>query len=495
MFPSPLVHLEELHNSFVAVVAVQIQPILKMPNGFLASLNAREQRDEYIRQINSFIQSIFHNFDLTSITLRYIYMPVDNKKTPFVISCLLRADGGTTQEATDRIRHVWEDFVACFPHTLYTLVPILDEQLFSRIYNPISHKKVEIVEIRKLEDITPTKYVAAGDFFYSVKPISAQYVSIEDALQFISQQHAPFVISICLWPTYLTDEEYHLINQVAGELHKFATGFSMRMYSGTTVFEPDLNARTCFERYTSLLKNSDSLAQFRIQVVSSQPIAPFVVKSIAKTFCLDYQLEFLTDENRDKAIWTYRFLDPRPIWGGSEIWDDEDAPSSLRRLSYLANFDEMLRLFRLPILFHERKPGTVVFAERIEHMGDKNFTIQGDVNAPMQVTFDKVFGDITQSLEASPILSQPNLKQLLILLEELKSQLKFAPSEKAEDVKNVTNRVQKISEELKSAKPNKDDLEYHGRQLVKASENLSQILPNVLDIAGRIVKFILTLSL
>ena len=62
------------------------------------------------------------------------------------------------------------------------------------------------------------------------------------------------------------------------------------------------------------------------------------------------------------------------------------------------------------------------------------------------------------------------------------------------EIEIISNRVQKLTDELQTQKPEKDDLEYHGNKLIKAAENLKQITPSILNIAGRIVKFIITLS-
>ena len=495
---TPFIHFESFPDRTAAIIAAQIQPNLHTKDGSLASLNLTEQRSEYIRQINEHVQSLFKNFALTSIALRYIYVPsTEEQGSQFVIACLLRSDGEDKEQATQRIYHAWNEYVSAFPHVLYSLSPIADKQVFATIYQPIDPNIAEIVEIRKLEDVVPTKYLAAGEYYYSIKPINSSYTPIEDTLKFINQQKAPFVLNICFWPSCLEEEEEYAIRQVTGELYKFATGFSVRLYGGQTIFEPDINAEICYKRYASLIENAESLAQFRVQIISSRKISDQLVTPIARTLFHDYELEYVSDENHAEATWTYLFLDPRPIWGGGFVWDTESPPNSLRRVAYLANPKETLKLFRLPIPFHERKSDTtIVFAERIEHVGDKNFTVHGNiVNSSIVANIDNMFGEIEQTLKASSSINQADMRYILSLLEEMRDILQKVPSEKATDAEVVAKRAQKLSEELTAKKPDKDDLEHHGRLLIKAAENLKQVMPSVLEIAGRIVKFILTFAL
>lgn len=498
MLNMPLVHLEYFEDGVTAFVSAQIKPNFQVKDSSLASLNLEEQRKEYIRQINVCAQSLFKNFTLSSLALRYIYVPsAVDEKSQFIIACLLRSDGKDKNQVIQRIRQSWNVYVSAFPHKLYSLIPITDKQEFTAVYQPVDPNEAEIIEIRKFEDVVPTKYVAAGEYYYSVKPISSPYASIEDALKFVGRQKVPLVINICFHPTYLNEEEKYVISQITGELHKFASGFSVGLYGGQTVFEPDVNAEICLRRYISLLENSNSLAQFRVQVISSDRIPNEIVTSVARTLCHNYQLEFADDEEFMEAIGTYLLLDPTSIWGGSFIWNTENSPNSLRRISYIVTPDEILRLFRLPVLFHEQETSTtIVFAERIEHMGDKSFTVHGDVvNSSITANIHKLFGDIEQNVRVSSSLKESDVHHILNLLDEMRNAMEKIPSERASEAEAVAKRAQKLTRELRAERPEKEDLEHHGRLLVRAAENLKQVAPTVLEIARRVVKFVLTLTI
>lgn len=494
---NPAIHFEYFNDGVAAIIAAQIKPKQQIADTAITSLDAQGQRSEYIQEINYCVEGILKNTSLTSVALRYIFTPSNNNKTPqFNIVCLIRSDGQDANQAKQKVHHAWNEFENTFPQKLYLLTLVTQKHVLEKIRQPINLEKAEIIELRKYEDIVPVKYVAAGEYYYSVKAISSRYKPIEDLLLTTKEHNDPFVINICFLPTHLTNDEDYTIRQIQGQLHNFAVGFSTQLHSGTIVFEPDLNAEICLDRYIPLVENAASLAQFKIQIIAQKTLPQHTISSIAQNLCHDYQLEFVTEEHKEKAIWTYLLLDPTPLWGGNPIWDSEAPPHSLRRISHLITPDEMLRLFRLPILFHKQKSApSIVFAERIEHMGDKNFSIHGNVtNSAIVANVDQTFGNITQELKASSSLSSPDLAHILDLLGEMQQALKSVPNEWESEIEDINKRVQKLTDELQAEKPEKDDLEYHGRKLIKAAENLKKITPAILDIAGRIVKFIITLS-
>lgn len=495
---NPAIHLEFFNNGVAAIIAAQINPKQKISDTGITSLNAQEQRNEYIQEINYCVQGILNNSSITSIALRYIFTKIqDETDFQFNIVCLIRIDGKDTEQVKEKVYLAWEEFASTFPQKMYYLTLISDKNVLEKIRHPIDLDMAEIVELRKYEDVAPVKYVAAGEYYYSVQGISSKYKPIEDVLNKTGKHNIPFVINICFSPTHLTDDEYYTIQQIQGQLHKFATGFSVQLHSGRTIFEPDINAKICLERYIPLLTNASSLVQFRVQIISQGALPKHIISLIGQNICNDYQIEVAAPKYREEAISTYLMLDPTPLWGGSSIWNTETAPNSLKRISYLITPDEMLRLFRLPILFHKQNSmPSIIFTERIEHMGDKNFTVQGNiVNSAIVANVDQVFKKITQELTASSNFGSSDLEHILSLFDEMKKALKGVPSEWETEVNKINNRVQKLVDELQAEKPEKDDLKYHGNKLVKAAENLKQIAPAVLNIASRIIKFITTLSL
>ena len=171
---------------------------------------------------------------------------------------------------------------------------------------------------------------------------------------------------------------------------------------GQQCFKLDPAAQLCFLRYEHFFKNSRPLFQYKIQIVTPGSIPKHILNTIASNLNHNSNLEYATEVDKAEAIQTYAYLDPYLIWGGSYIWESEDAPHSLRRLSHLVDLDEALAICKLPIPFHEGKATTIMHVERIERMENNTLSVQGDVNAPIIANFDKVFGNVSQILENSP---------------------------------------------------------------------------------------------
>ena len=80
------------------------------------------------------------------------------------------------------------------------------------------------------------------------------------------------------------------------------------------------------------------------------------------------------------------------------------------------------------------------------------------------------------------------------MLNNMRDALEKVSADRAAEVNAVTARLQKLVEELKADQPIKEDLEHHSQLLVKAAEKLKDVAPLVLEIAGRVVGFIASLT-
>lgn len=75
------------------------------------------------------------------------------------------------------------------------------------------------------------------------------------------------------------------------------------------------------------------------------------------------------------------------------------------------------------------------------------------------------------------------LKQLIA---DLNAALQQAPPDKAQDAEQVAKRAEAAVAEIAKPKPDKEDAAYSLSRLKKAAENLDQVLPIVVTIAGKI---------
>lgn len=456
MRTNPFVYLENFGEVSIGLIGMQVEPRLRIDDNSFNGLNIKEQREVYLRRIGDVLRCLHESSVITSICLRYHYFPdAVNVQSQFAIFLLVRVDGNSELEARYKAEVGWKEITNSFPLGLYILRPIVDEREFYLVHTPIRISDAEIIEVRKSEEVTPPMYVAAGDYYYHTSTISSTHAPVETVLEIVSQSQAPLLVSICLSPTRLSYEEIASINQVVGLLNRFSNGFSVRMLSGTTMFEADPNALVCLEKYMYLVANVQNLFQYRLQIISSEPVPPHLVSGIAAHLSGKYSIQRPSSEHSEDAQWTYEFLDPYPIWGGHSLWLTEDAPQSLRRISYLVSLEEALQLFKLPIRYHERETKRTIYAgtyvERMEQVTSKfeisNSTIgmiaEGGIKDVEAITVNvgtleskgdaevaKAMEAVTQAVLNSVEISQDAQRDLLEQLTELSQQATLPPEKR-----------------------------------------------------------------
>jgi len=92
-----------------------------------------------------------------------------------------------------------------------------------------------------------------------------------------------------------------------------------------------------------------------------------------------------------------------------------------------------------------------------------------------------------QTVGAAANVEPSAQKQLQELLEQLQSELKQVPPDKASDAQAVATMAKQVVEEATKAQPNKTMVQITGDGLKKAAENIGAVMPKVLEIAGLIV--------
>jgi len=468
-------------------------------NRSLSSLNVMAQNDFYQQAINKFLIAISDLQELDTITLRYIYDP-DRIGNQFIFVCLLSVVSEQRYLIEERMKNSWEQFCLVFPRNLYSLIPAVDFASFNYFYLPIEPENIVISEIRKKEDISRPKYLAtAAEYYYSPIPIQGSYNQIEQILDIIKSANNKFLVNIILSPTGFTVEEEEIIDQVIAVLARFSEGFIQHGLSGSIIFEPDQNARICLQRFYKLAQNAANLFQFKIQLISSNSNVRKIMEALSKTIATNSFLCFPENEEQLKlARHTYKNNTPYPLWGGNVVWDGkplwetENAPTILRRISHLLTLDEAIIVFRLPTVFHERPPQTpiVTIIEKVDHMGDNKVEIHGNNYGSLQIAFDKVFGDMIQNLKTGAISHNHDVSKLIEMLQSLQNELKLADQANATELKGVSDRVQKLLDNLNSESLDKEDIDYNGNKLVTAAEKIKGVAPKILEIALGIVKFI-----
>lgn len=120
--------------------------------------------------------------------------------------------------------------------------------------------------------------------------------------------------------------------------------------------------------------------------------------------------------------------------------------------------------------------------------------IEGDIQAGSYVNGDQVIGgDYTvnaQGMVQNNRLTGEGMEVLETLLEQLRAELAKVPSEHAPEAQYVEQKADQVVAEATSANPKWWQIQIEGEALRKAAENLRDVTPIVLTIAGQIVAFI-----
>ena len=106
------------------------------------------------------------------------------------------------------------------------------------------------------------------------------------------------------------------------------------------------------------------------------------------------------------------------------------------------------------------------------------------------VNIDSMLEQVTQTIGSASHFDDSVKKQVKELIEQLKAELQKAPTEKKEEAEAVAESAKALVEAGAKSQPNKATVQITAEGLKKAAENIAGVMPNVLTIAGGIVKTI-----
>jgi ElaB/YqjD/DUF883 family membrane-anchored ribosome-binding protein len=127
-------------------------------------------------------------------------------------------------------------------------------------------------------------------------------------------------------------------------------------------------------------------------------------------------------------------------------------------------------------------------------MGDK-ITFNGDIQKStigIRSTFT-IMTNVGKSVDTIPTDDQAARAELQHLIEQLSQVLEKVPESKKDEAEAVAASAQTLVENAKAEKPNKALLQISGEGLKKAAENLAEVTPTVLSIAGQVVMAVMHL--
>jgi hypothetical protein len=125
-------------------------------------------------------------------------------------------------------------------------------------------------------------------------------------------------------------------------------------------------------------------------------------------------------------------------------------------------------------------------------MGDK-ITISGNIQNSI-LNIKSTLSNVQQSVGSIPTGDEAARQELQGLIEQLSQALQNVPDNQTEQAEAVAVSAQAFVETAKADKPNKTLLQISGEGLKKAAENLAEVAPAVVGIAGQVIALVMRMK-
>jgi hypothetical protein len=125
-------------------------------------------------------------------------------------------------------------------------------------------------------------------------------------------------------------------------------------------------------------------------------------------------------------------------------------------------------------------------------MGDK-ITISGNIQNS-NINVKSTLTNVQHSVGSMPTSDEAARQELQGLIDQLSQALENIPQSLKDEAEAVAAAAQMLVENAKAEKPNKPFLQISGEGLKKAAENLSQVAPTLVSIAGQVVATVMRMK-
>ena len=125
-------------------------------------------------------------------------------------------------------------------------------------------------------------------------------------------------------------------------------------------------------------------------------------------------------------------------------------------------------------------------------MGDK-ITVSGNIQNSI-LNIKSKLTNVQQSVGSMSTGDEAARQELQGLIEQLGQALENIPQNLKDEAEAVATAAQMLVENARTEKPNKPLLEITGEGLKKAAENLAQVAPTVVSIAGQVVTAVMRMK-
>jgi len=118
-------------------------------------------------------------------------------------------------------------------------------------------------------------------------------------------------------------------------------------------------------------------------------------------------------------------------------------------------------------------------------MADR-FNLSGDFRGSI-INIKSTLTDVQQSVGEIRSADETARKELETLIKQLSEALQKVPTQSQEQAQAVAETAKVLVDTAKAEKPNKTMLQISGEGLKQAAQNLAEVMPVVVGIAGQIV--------
>jgi hypothetical protein len=125
-------------------------------------------------------------------------------------------------------------------------------------------------------------------------------------------------------------------------------------------------------------------------------------------------------------------------------------------------------------------------------MGD-NININGNYENVI-LNIKSTLTNVQQSVGAMSAVDETARQELVQLIKQLSAALEQIPANLKDEAEAVAASAQVLIDNAKVEKPNKTMLQISGDGLKKAAENLAQVAPAVVGIAGQVVAAVMRMQ-
>ena len=125
-------------------------------------------------------------------------------------------------------------------------------------------------------------------------------------------------------------------------------------------------------------------------------------------------------------------------------------------------------------------------------MADR-FNLSGDFRGSI-INIKSTLTDVQQSVGEIHSTDETARKELETLIKQLSEALQKAPAQSQEQAQAVAETAKVLVDTAKAEKPNKTMLQISGEGLKQAAQNLADVMPAVVGIAGQIVMTVAKLT-